>query len=120
VIVLDNPHGQPTDGVMTRSASCGKNRFSVTIMGGEGPLSGRLSISINGKEWSRREEDEALRSFPPDAFLIDTAISECSRAASPSARFEIRLIHKPWLGNKEQWLDFWVSPKGRVSNIRIY
>lgn len=31
----------------------------------------------------------------------------------------LSIIDKPWLGNKMQYLDFWISPDGSISDVKF-
>jgi hypothetical protein len=111
---------RPTDGVLTRSASCGARRFSITIASaGRGSPEKVQSLSVNGREVARREKAKVTNLLSATSYITDTAIPECSRISRASARLRLDVIDKPWSGSKARYLDFWVSPSGEVSGVKF-
>ena len=115
-IVLMHPE-RPSKGVLTRAASCGDTRYSVTIDSAGTNLEQVVrSIAVNGRKISALEKRKITAPLEPGTFVMDAFIVECSRS-SPSAKLRLSTIYKPWGGNKERYLDFWVAGNGIVSGV---
>jgi hypothetical protein len=111
---------RPHDAVLMRSASCGRNRFSITIVAARSTGPEKIgSVRVNGAELAAGEKRKVRAALRPGTFIIDAYISECSRTKSPSARLQLRVIHEPWRGNKEQLLEFWVGADRKVFGVKL-
>lgn len=117
-IVIVEPK-RPTRAMLSREANCGDNRYGITIRSGTSVSERLQSVRVNGREVPQQEKAALVRSLAPTTFVMDAAISECSRSGPAKAKASITVVDKPWLGNKEQLLQFWISVEGRISGVRF-
>jgi hypothetical protein len=118
-IVLGRPAG-PTQKVMQLAASCGADRYSVTLDGRYRDSARRLgALTANGRELDRPARNEILRHLTAGMAIMDATIDQCLAEPSPRARFRLTIAERRGRTISTRFFDFLVAPDGGVSGLRF-